>query len=91
MKRIFVVFILICIVLISTSCSENDKLVLIKYETNDGILLEYEYVWNKKDDLVLPVPIKENYKFLGWYPSLLISFKDSNSYFAYKVISSIPI
>ena len=32
MKRIFVVFILICIVLISTSCSENDKLVLIKYE-----------------------------------------------------------
>lgn len=67
MKRIFVVFILICIVLISTSCSENDKLVLIKYETNDGILLEYEYVWNKKDDLVLPVPIKENYKFLGWY------------------------
>ena len=67
MKKIFVVFILICIVLISTSCNKNDKLVLIKYETNDGILLEYEYVWNKKDDLVLPVPIKENYKFLGWY------------------------
>ena len=52
MKRIFIVFILICLILFLNSCKENDKPVLIKYEINEGILLESECVWNKKEDLI---------------------------------------
>ena len=67
MKRIFIVFILICLILFLNSCKEKDKTLLIIFETNDGILLEYEYVWDKIEDLVLPSPSKEYYEFVGWY------------------------
>ncbi len=67
MKRIFIVFILICLILFLNSCKETDKTLLIIFETNDGILLEYEYVWDKIEDLVLPSPSKEYYEFVGWY------------------------
>ena len=67
MKRIFIVFILICLILFLNSCKEKDKTLLIIFETNDGILLEYEYVWDKIENLVLPSPSKEYYEFVGWY------------------------
>ena len=65
MKKVFFLLILFSLILVFTSCKENKVLVI--YQLNDGVLSETEYEWDLKEDLVLPIPIKENYEFVGWY------------------------
>lgn len=65
MKRIFISLILASLIFVSTSCKENKVLVI--YQLNDGVLSETEYEWDLIEDLVLPIPVKENYEFVGWY------------------------
>ena len=40
----------------------------INYELNGGILEEgYDTTYNKLDEIILPIPQKHGYKFLGWF------------------------
>lgn len=65
MKKIILFLVFICFFFIPTSCNENKTLV--KYQTDGGELLQIEYEWDLKEDLVLPSPAKEDHNFIGWY------------------------
>lgn len=43
------------------------KQAIVKYQVNGGILDEKEFVWDLKEDLVLFIPTKEYFEFVGWY------------------------
>ena len=73
MKRFFVILVLSCLILVSTSCKENKVLVI--YQLNDGLLSETEYEWDLKENLALPTPTKEDHEFIGWYKELDFSGK----------------
>ena len=65
MKKVILFLVFICFFFIPTSCKENKTLV--KYQTDGGELLQIEYEWDLKEDLVLPSPAKEDHNFIGWY------------------------
>ena len=46
------------------------KQALVRYQTNEGILSQTEYVWDLKENLILPIPTKVDYEFVGWYKEL---------------------
>lgn len=46
----------------------DNKTFTITYDVNGGIPFEQNKVtYNKDDVVILPTPVKEGYKFLGWY------------------------
>ncbi len=64
MKKIIVLFLMICSVFMMTACKAKEYTVTLKLE--DGTVFE-EIVVEKEVSVELNVPSKEGYTFLGWY------------------------
>ena len=64
MKKLLVLFLMVCSLVIVTACTPKQYTVTLKFE--DGTVFE-EIVVEKEVSVELNVPSKEGYTFLGWY------------------------
>ena len=68
MKKIVLFLVLNLILILTSACNKKDQYIVISYETNGGIELKPQYIYEDVHNQYIEiVTTKEGYRFIGWF------------------------